>query len=96
MPALVGFTMIELVLSGALPIATNGLINTIAKFSPSYWATNGIAASTNLLQIAQVSSATLKSRWVYATSNVTNSLLVNLGFLTICVALAYLRVRRKR
>jgi ABC-type multidrug transport system ATPase subunit/pSer/pThr/pTyr-binding forkhead associated (FHA) protein len=96
MPALVGFTMIELVLSGALPIATNGLINTIAKFSPSYWATNGIAASTNLLQIAQVSSATLKSRWVYATSNVTNSLLVNLVFLTICVALAYLQVRRKR
>ena len=96
MPALVGFTMVELVLSGALPIATNGFINTIAKLSPSYWATNSIAASTNLLKIAQVSSSNLKSRWVYLSTTVTNSLIMILGFMVVCITLAYLQLRRKR
>ena len=44
MPTLVGMTMIQVVLSGALPLEASGLINQISKIVQSYWANNALSA----------------------------------------------------
>jgi hypothetical protein len=64
MPTLVGMTMIQVVLSGALPLQAKGLINEISKLVPSYWANNALSASVDIVQLNLTSDIDLQSRWI--------------------------------
>ena len=96
MPSLVGLTMIGIVMSGALPIATNNTFMAISKFMPSYWATNAIAASGNLVKISLTSSAQVKEKWAHQPETITGALNALAIFILIFIAATYLRLRRKK
>jgi ABC-type multidrug transport system ATPase subunit len=73
MPTLVGMTMIQVVLSGALPLQAKGVINEISKLVPSYWANNALSASVDIVQLNLTSDLELQNRWIANSSNVLNS-----------------------
>ena len=62
--------------SGALPLETKGIINQISMAVPSYWATNALSASVDIVQLNLTSDPDLQDRWVSTASNATNSLAV--------------------
>lgn len=82
MPALVGVTMIQIVLSGILPIEAGRTISKISALMPSYMATNAFASVTNLAEITFTQSKSLLARWS-ATSG--NTLLMLTELLILCV-----------
>ena len=96
MPTLVGMTMIQVVLSGALPLETKGIINQVSMAVPSYWATNALSASVDIVQLNLTSDRDLQNRWVATATNVTNSLTVVGLFALIFVAITLAKVRRSR
>ena len=96
MPTLVGMTMIQVVLSGALPLETKGIINQVSMAVPSYWATNALSASVDIVQLNLTSDRDLQNRWVATATNVTNSLTVVGLFSLIFVAITLAKVRRSR
>jgi hypothetical protein len=96
MPTLVGMTMVQVVLSGALPLETKGLINQVSMAVPSYWATNALSASVDIVQLNLTSDPDLQDRWVSTAANVTNSLAVVGVFALLFVALTLAKVRRSR
>ena len=96
MPTLVGMTMIQVVLSGALPLEASGLINQISKIVPSYWANNALSASVDLVQLNLVSDELLQNRWIATSSNVTTCLSLVALFSVTFIGLTLLRVRKTR
>jgi len=63
MPILVGLTMTEVVLSGALPGKNEGFIALISPLVPSYWSMNSLAATADLVKISTISDPDLMERW---------------------------------
>ena len=96
MPTLVGMTMIQVVLSGALPLETKGIINQVSMAVPSYWATNALSASVDIVQLNLTSDPDLQDRWVASAANMINSLTVVGLFALIFVAITLAKVRRSR
>ena len=94
MPALVGATMVQVVLSGALPLSSSAALDLISKFSPSFWATNALASSINLVQISRVLDKARQARWESSIENLRSSLLIValMGLLFYCVT--YLKLRK--
>lgn len=96
MPTLVGMTMVQVVLSGALPLEAKGIINQISMAIPSFWTTNALAASVDLVQLSLTSDTELQNRWASTQSNVTNSLLI-VGIFALVFSVATLtKVRKSR
>jgi len=96
MPVLVGITMLEVILSGALPITTGPVLAFISKLIPSYWATNAISASTNLVKTALVSDAHLKAIWAFKLSTIETAMSIMGISCLVFIGLAGLRVQRDR
>ena len=96
MPTLVGMTMIQVVLSGALPLETKGIINQVSMAVPSYWATNALSASVDIVQLNLTSDPDLQDRWVASAANMINSLTVVGLFALIFVTITLAKVRRSR
>lgn len=96
MPTLVGLTMIGIVMSGALPIASNNFFSQLSKLVPSYWATNAIAASGNLVKISLVNSSQIKEKWAYQPETITSSINVIEIFSLIFIVGCYLKLRKKK
>jgi hypothetical protein len=96
MPTLVGMTMIQVVLSGALPLQAKGLINEISKLVPSYWANNALSASVDIVQLNLTSDLDLQNRWIATSSNVSNSVTVVGAFCLIFTVITLLKVHRSR
>ena len=94
MPALVGATMVQVVLSGALPLSSSAALDLISKFSPSFWATNALASSINLVQISRVLDQARQARWESTLENLRSSLLIValMGLLFYCIT--YLKLRK--
>jgi ABC-type multidrug transport system ATPase subunit/ABC-type transport system involved in multi-copper enzyme maturation permease subunit len=63
MPILVGLTMGQVVLSGALPGKNEGVLAILAPISPSYWSMNSLAASVDLIKISLNNDPDLMDRW---------------------------------
>lgn len=63
MPILVGLTMTQVVLSGALPGENEGFIALVSPLVPSFWSMNALSASTNLAEISKVTEEGLANRW---------------------------------
>lgn len=96
MPTLVGTTMIQVVLSGALPLQTKGVIEIISKFVSSYWANNALSASVDIVQLNLTSDVDLQERWISTQQNVVNSLIMVLAFSILFCIGALVRIHRSR
>ena len=96
MPTLVGMTMIQVVLSGALPLQAKGLVNEISKSVPSYWANNALSASVDIVQLNLTSDVDLQSRWISNSSNVFNSIVFVSLFSLIFTVVTLVKVHRSR
>ena len=70
MPSLVGVIMIQIILSGLLPIDFKGIIEQISPFVPSYLATNALAGVTDLAYTTFVQDEKLILRWSTEDKNI--------------------------
>ena len=88
MPILVGLTMTEVVLSGALPGKNEGFIALISPLVPSYWSMNSFAATVDLVKISTISDPDLVERWQPTLETMSQGALTVTGmsilFLTGC------------
>ncbi len=96
MPALVGMTMVQVVLSGALPLTTGGVIDKLSIFSPSYWATNGLSASVDLVQISRINDPDQQEKWASSVSNLSQSYWYLGLFILIFSMGSLLKIRKSR
>ena len=95
MPVLVGLTMAQVVLSGALPGKNEGLMGLISPFVPSYWSMNSLSSSVDLIRITLNSDPDLISRWSHdfdvLSSGVLYVAVMSITYLVTC----YARLTRK-
>jgi energy-coupling factor transporter ATP-binding protein EcfA2/ABC-type transport system involved in multi-copper enzyme maturation permease subunit len=88
MPILVGLTMGQVVLSGALPGKNEGVIALISPFVPSYWSMNSLAATSDLVKISTISDPDLIQRWEHSFSTMFQGsvavAIMSLVFLATC------------
>lgn len=88
MPILVGLTMGQVVLSGALPGKNSGFFELISPLVPSYWLMNIFSATTNLVKISLIPDADLVDRWESSLSTLSqgSSIVIAMScfYLTIC------------
>jgi ABC-type multidrug transport system ATPase subunit len=96
MPTLVGMTMVQVVLSGALPLQAKGLINQISMLVPSYWANNALSASVDIVQLNLTSDPDLQLRWAAVTGTFTTSMVWVSAFSVFFLLLTLIRVQRSR
>jgi ABC-type multidrug transport system ATPase subunit/pSer/pThr/pTyr-binding forkhead associated (FHA) protein len=96
MPALVGMTMVLVVLSGALPLESSGLVGQLSKFVPSHWATNALSASVDIVQLGFITDSFEQSKWESSTSNLTSSLGYVGIFAVLFVLLSVTKLKRSR
>jgi ABC transport system ATP-binding/permease protein len=96
MPILVGLTMAQVVLSGALPGKNEGFIALISPLVPSYWSMNSFAASVNLVEISKVFDKDLLIQWEAVVGTLTQGSFVTLGMSVISLLVCYLVLIKKR
>jgi ABC-type multidrug transport system ATPase subunit len=96
MPTLVGMTMVQVVLSGALPLEAKGVINLVSMLVPSYWANNALSASVDIVQLNLTSDPSLQERWIATSSNAANSLSWVGLFSVVYLGFTLLKVHRSR
>ena len=96
MPILVGLTMTQVVLSGALPGKNEGLIALISPFVPSYWSMSSLAASVDLVEISSISDEDLEIRWEAVVGTLTQGSLVVLGMSATFLLLCFVVLAKKR
>jgi ABC transport system ATP-binding/permease protein len=96
MPTLVGMTMIQVVLSGALPLEAKGIINQISMLVPSYWANNALSASVDIVQLNLTSDPDLQVRWASVIGTFTTSMAWVAAFSLLFLFLTLVRVQRSR
>ncbi len=96
MPALVGMTMVLVVLSGALPLESGGLVGQLSKFVPSHWATNALSASVDIVQLGFITDSFEQSKWESSRINLTSSLGYVGIFAVLFVLLSVTKLKRSR
>jgi ABC-type transport system involved in multi-copper enzyme maturation permease subunit len=96
MPALVGMTMVLVVLSGALPLESKGLVAQLSKFVPSHWATNALSASVDIIQLGLVTDKNQQENWESSIANLTMSLGYIAFFGLLFTIFGLLNLRRSR
>jgi len=96
MPALVGLTMVLVVLSGALPLESKGLVAQFSKFVPSHWATNALSASVDIIQLGLITEKDQQAKWESSIGNLTTSISYIFVFAFLFAALSLLNLRKNR
>jgi len=96
MPALVGMTMVLVVLSGALPLQSGGVVGQISRFVPSHWATNALSASVDIVQLGFINDSFEQSKWESSTENLTLSLGYIGVFAIFFIFFSLLKLKRSR
>lgn len=96
MPSLVGMTMVQVVLSGALPLESQGAINQISKFVPSHWATNALSSSVDIVQLGYLTDKLQQEKWVATVENFSLSLGYVGVFAVAFVLISLLKLARNR
>lgn len=96
MPILVGLTMAQVVLSGALPGENEGFIGMVSPLVPSYWSMNSLSASTNLAEISKVAEEDLANRWEAVLATVAQGSAAVGAMSLIFLALCYGVLSKKR
>ncbi|MFY9326003.1 MAG: ATP-binding cassette domain-containing protein [Candidatus Nanopelagicales bacterium] len=91
LPVLVIATMLQVVLSGAIPLRWDIVVETLGRVIPAYWAFEALAALTDLSALlGQVDDP----EWGATTADVLLSVSMLVGMAAVLVALATLLVRR--
>jgi ABC-type transport system involved in multi-copper enzyme maturation permease subunit len=93
---LVGLTMAQVVLSGALPSKNEGFIELISPLVPSYWSMNSFSASVDLLTISMISDPDLSNRWDPIVATLTQGASVVFGMSLLFLVACYVALSRKR
>lgn len=96
MPILVGLTMAQVVLSGALPGKNEGFIALISPLVPSYWSMNSLASSVNLIEISNISDEDLIIRWEAVVETLTQGSISVLGMSILSLVACYVVLAKKR
>jgi ABC-type multidrug transport system ATPase subunit len=96
MPILVGLTMGQVVLSGALPGKNEGIMALLAPLSPSYWTMNSLSSSINLITISLNNDPDLIKRWESTLSVLQQGTLSVAGMALIFLAACYIVLVKKR
>jgi ABC-type multidrug transport system ATPase subunit/ABC-type transport system involved in multi-copper enzyme maturation permease subunit len=96
MPILVGLTMGQVVLSGALPGKNEGIMAMLAPLSPSYWSMNSLSSSINLIKISLNNDPDLMKRWESTLSVLRQGTLSVAGMALIFLAACYIVLVKKR
>ena len=96
MPILVGLTMGQVVLSGALPGKNEGIMAMLAPLSPSYWTMNSLSSSINLIKISLNNDPDLMLRWEGTLSVLRQGTLSVAGMALIFLAACYIVLFKKR
>ena len=96
MPALVGMTMFQIVLSGTLPLEGGNLISTLSKISPSFWSTNSLAASIDMIQLSRITAVERQADWQSSLSNFLTSSSYVFGFAVMFILLSLVKLRRAK
>lgn len=96
MPSLVGMTMVQVVLSGALPLESQGAINQISKFVPSHWATNALSSTVDIVQLGYLTDKLQQEKWVATVENFSLSLGYVGVFAVAFVLISLLKLARNR
>jgi hypothetical protein len=89
-------TMVQVVLSGALPLTSGGLIEKLSVLSPSYWATNALSASIDLIQISRITDENQQTKWESTLQNLNQCLWLLLVFVLIFTVISLIRIRKSR
>lgn len=84
MPALIGLTMLQIILSGALPLQSGEVVQNLSKLMPSYWATNALSASVDIVQLTLVGDDLTQTKWESSSANFLNGI-----YLTFLFTLAF-------
>lgn len=96
MPILVGLTMAQVVLSGALPGKNEGFIALVSPLVPSYWSMNSLASSVNLVTISNISDEDLIIRWESVVETLTQGSLSVIGMSLFFLVTCFVVLSRKR
>ncbi len=96
MPILVGLTMTQVVLSGALPGNLEGFIAVVSPLVPSYWSMNSLSASVNLIGISKISDLDLNNRWESVAATLAQGSLVVTSMSILFLSMCYVILTKKR
>ena len=96
MPILVGLTMTQVVVSGALPGDNEGFIGLVSPLVPSYWTMNSLSASTNLADISRIMDPELSDRWEAVLATLTQGTVAVTAMSLIFLVLCYGVLSKKR
>ena len=96
MPILVGLTMGQVVLSGALPGKNEGIMGMLAPLSPSYWSMNSLASSIDLITISLNNDPDLMLRWESTLAVLRQGTFSVTGMALIFLAACYIVLAKKR
>lgn len=94
MPTLVLLTMIQVIISGALPIRLDWLINSTGLINPAYWGMNALGASTDLNIVTGLYGEKSHVRWNHLAENYNFPVLILLISSLIFLFIAYFSLSR--
>jgi ABC-type multidrug transport system ATPase subunit len=95
MPTLVLLTMIQVIISGALPIRLDWLINSTGLINPAYWGMNALGASTDLNMVTGLFGEKSHVRWNHLPENYYLPSIILLIFSLIFLFVAFFSLSRK-
>ena len=96
MPVLVGVTMIQVVLSGAVPLSIEEILGSISNVVPAFWSTNMLAATIDLNSLSFLLTADYFDFWDSSSGNWFVSASVLGGAFLILIVATILRVSTVR
>jgi ABC-type multidrug transport system ATPase subunit/pSer/pThr/pTyr-binding forkhead associated (FHA) protein len=73
MPILVATTMVQVVLSGAVPVSLDWLLETLGPIVPAYWTLNMLASSIDLNSLSFSEESDYFNSWVSSPENLATS-----------------------
>jgi amino acid transporter len=88
--------MVLVVLSGALPLESKGLVAQFSKFVPSHWATNALSASVDIIQLGLITEKDQQAKWESSIGNLTTSISYIFVFAFLFAVLSLLNLRKNR
>ena len=94
MPVLVGVTMIQVVLSGAVPLSVEEILGTISNAVPAFWSTSMLASTIDLNSISFAQSSDYFDFWESTSSNWHLSAGVLSGIFLIFIIATIVRVSK--
>jgi ABC-type multidrug transport system ATPase subunit len=93
MPAMVAATVSQIILSGAVPLRFEGILDSIGIFNPAYWAMNALASTSDLGYLISDSS---NERWSSTASNWNQNIAMLLVFFIVLFVLTNVGLRNRR